>query len=576
MSETIVPPKKSTKHWWCIGLALLLALAACYYIGGRAVGVAEPWVWNRGDSEPVAKNSGFTLWLGRTASQIGMTSGTASSHSENDAVDFSRVVVISGSAHPLGIACAEKIAEKLKTIPAIQQIEFVPYSSPLIGKDKPLPLWFVYVDADNLNERTMPTRSLTGDIAVSFGTSFRTITQKIASTHGDTSPFVDFANRSTHSVQVSFTGIGSQSRFYDNIAEDVAKRSVSTIEEAINKLSSTHLTLPKLPEVFYPVYRETSEVPPIPGFVSATTLVDGRQLTLHHYSLVQIETNFDGTADEFFNEIEQAMSEVGWKNEYRSSGLRLSKGTEAFHISEGKQSGMFLLERTIRMYDNAILPAIQVLLDEHAPASALLPFTERVMHPDNATTQGLREQMRTRFLEWRVSTPREQLALVRFFNRTGDAETAKEILFKAWQIRKLTPHPKPESDYTKLAKKLGVEAEMNALPLPSAELCEEYGFTLLKPEDCPMEIEIEWGKEVRFVTVNEDGLLSLLQFTIRCENGTYHTDSFQVTFRPHGSSWSSSASSCSHFGSHLRVGDQEGTFYFSLVSEPLRLRIESR
>jgi len=580
---------KSTKHWWCIGLALFLVLVAFYYIGGRAVGTAEPWVWNRGDNEPAAKNSGFTLWVGSMASHVGMVSATASSHSENDAVDFSRVVVLTSNAHPLGIACAEKIAEKLKTIPAIQQIEFVPYSSPLIGKDKPLPPWFVYVDADNLNERTMPTRSLTGDIAVSSGNSFRTIAQKIASTHGDTSPFVDFANRSKYDIQVSFTGISSQSRFYDNIAEDVAKRAVSTIEEAINKLNSIHLTLPKLPDAFYPAYREASDLSPIPGLVSTTTLVDGRRFMLPHHSLVQIETNFAGTNEKFFSEIQQAMNEAGWETRGISeTGLRLVKGNETFHFSEDKQGG-FLLERTIRMDDNAILPAIQALLDENAPASALLPFTERVMRPNNAI---LREQMRAHFLELKISDPREQLALARFFHRIGDMDIAKEMLFRAWQIRQLTLYPRQDNDYTELAKQLGVEAEMKALPLPTAELCEEFGFILLSPENCPMELDIAVNKEVKFVAVADNGNLSLLQFTVHYENGKFvRTESMWASFHPHGHSYSSSKSSGPNFMNHLRVGnqerarvgDQEGTFYFSLVSESalrtdgtIRVRVEFR
>jgi len=86
-----------------------------------------------------------------------------------------------------------------------------------------------------------------------------------------------------------------------------------------------------------------------------------------------------------------------------------------------------------------------------------------------------------------------------------------------------------------------------------------------------------------FVAIASDGQLSLLQFTVRDESETYHTESLQTTFRPHGSSWNSTKSSSSHFASHLRLGNQEGTFYFSLVSEsppspdkPIRVRIEFR
>ena len=602
------PVKKSTKRWWCLGLTILLVLlAAFYYIGGRASGTTEPWVWNRGD-KPAARH--IHTQVGFTTSTINSDAAWTAANSRYSCLDIASTAVRSTSEHPLSIACAEQIAEKLKTIPSIKQIKFAAHG-PLIGKEEPLPPWVVLVDVGDLHEWIMPNRSLSGNIYVSFGVA----AAAQPSMYGDdgVAPLVRFEHSATNKVHFTHTGISSQSAFYEKIAEALAKKAVETIAQEFDKLSRTLPTLPELPEAFYPVYREASEVPPIPGLVSMTTITDGRRLLLPHYSLVQIETNFTGTDDDFLIEIQTAMQADGWTGHFQRQGdeasgmlahMRLTRGNETFYIFKERrpqrmmlnliqradsepapqpEKRMFLLERMEKMDRDSVFAAIQTLLDENVPVSALLPFTYRVRDKNNETARNLQEHMRMRLLELKASTPAEQLAAAEFFEQVGDTETAKELLFKAWRIRQLSAFPKSDSDYIKLAKELEVEAEMKVLPPPTTELCEEFGFVLLSPENCPMEVDVEVNKEARFVAIANDGQLSLLQFTVRDESGTYHTESLQTTFRPHGSSWNSTKTSSSHFANHLWLGDQEGTFYFSLVSEsppspdkPIRVRIEFR
>ena len=632
-TTTPSPPKltkkKSTKYWWCIGLALLFVLAAFYYVGGRAVGTAEPWVWNRGDV-PVAKQSrGIPAWLGFTISAVGTSA--ASSYPQNALVDLSSIAVLASDEHPLSIACAKRIAEKLKTIPAIQRIEFVPHGT-LIGRDEALPPWIVRVGVGGLNEWTMPIRSLSGNIYVSFGTAAAT-----SNTFFDIglSPLVRPEHSATNNSRFTHVGIASQSIFYDNIAEDIAKRTVEAIAAAFNRVSQTASPLPQLPEAFYPPYREASELPPIPGLVSKRTFFDGRRFMLPHHSLAQIESNFAGTDDDFLVSLHEAMSAEGWegrvvKRDAHPSArslpsMRLTRGNETFHMFQEHRFDLgtaislaiqeqitgnapplpplpsrhvFLLERMDMMDRDSEFAAIQTLLDENASPSTLLPFASqilpsgRVQMENDPVAQSLREQMRPRLLDLRTSTPAEQLALVRFFVHTGDTEIAKEMLFKAWQVRQLTLHPRQENNYTALARQLGVEAEMRALPLPTAELVEQFGFILLTPENCPMEIDIEVNREAKFAAIADSGDISLLQFTVHYENGRFvRTESMWATFHLHGHTFSSSISTGPNFMNHLRVGnqgrvrvgDQEGTFYFSLISEPpqgsegpLRVRIDFR
>jgi hypothetical protein len=242
---------------------------------------------------------------------------------------------------------------------------------------------------------------------------------------------------------------------------------------------------------------------------------------------------------------------------------------------------IFLLERMEKMDRDSVFAAIQVLLDENAPASALLPFTRRMMHTDNATAVDLREQMRIRLLDLKANTPAEQFALANFFEQAGDAETAREMLFTAWQIRQLTPSPTSDGNYTALARRLDVAVEeIEALPPPTQELCEQFGFILLTPENTPMEVDIEANKEARFVAISSDGQLSLLQFTVYFENGKLHqTEMLITTYRGHGRSQTRIGRGAANFWEVLPVGDQEGIFRFSLVSESatdntIRVRIE--
>ena len=391
--------KKPTKRWryGCLAFfTLFLLLSAVYYIGGRADGNAVPWTWNRGDAEKRTTASFFTSHLGVTTSRSGATIGTSRAHSDTDGVDFSSVVVRSASTHPLSVISAERLAEKLKTIPAIQRVEFVPHG-PIIAKDEPLPQWVVQVNVDNLNERRMPNRSLSGVIEVTSGISFGGVARREASAYGNTAPLVGFTQHSSNDVRVTHTGISSQSFFYRKIAEDVANRVVKAIETEFDKLSSAHPTLPKLPEAFYPAYREASDVPPIPGLVSQTIIADGRRLMQPHYSLVQIESNFNGTFNEFLTAIQEAMNDAGWSGRVGGQGLQLTKGNETFFMFQERPSRTraadadqipethaFLIERTERMDDDSILAAIQTLLDEDVPISAFLPFTWWISNRNSA------------------------------------------------------------------------------------------------------------------------------------------------------------------------------------------------
>jgi len=594
-------------------LLFLLLVAAAYYISGRAAGIAKPWVWNRNDNAATKQNAGlhFTAHAGVTKSNINSFAASSTITSGNSRLDFSSVVVRAGNDHPLALFCAEKIAEKLKTIPTIQRIIFAP-RNPIIAREELLPSQTVWVDVDNLNEHFLPNRSLTGDVHVAFGVSASR--QPAPYGDGNAAPLVQFAHSATHSLRFTLTGISTQSVFYGKIADGIAERTVKTIAETIDKLSETSPPLPKMPETFYPAYREASEVPPIPGLVSATMIIDGRRFMMPHYSLVQIESNFEGTEDEFLTALQQAMSENDWKGgvnkqgEFNSAYMRLTRGTETFYIHQEHRSHglrldfhmrnneqkplpvdgpphIFMVERTEKMPQDSVLSAIQSLLDENASPSLLLMFTHR-LYGNRETAAKLEEQIRERLLGWRPDTPAEQLSLVRFFNREEDKEIAQEMLLKAWQTRQLSLKPLPDSDYTKLAEDLGIEDVMKAMPPPTPELCEDYGFILLTPENCPMEVEFELGEEVQFITVNDEGHLALIRFVFRHENGSYHTEGVQMTFREHGHSraaWSSRGTQSgvsfpNAVHQSLPRGDQE-RFTFSVTAEALpmlRVRVEFR
>ena len=499
--------------------------------------MAKPWVWNRNDHAAAKQNAGllFSAHAGFTTSNVNTMASSTSAQGANARIDFSSVVVCADSDHPLALACAEKIAEKLKTIPEIQRIAFAP-RGPILGKAELLPSQFVRVDVDNLSEWFAPNRSLTGDIRVEFGTAASRQTVM----YGDDThpPLVQFANNATHSLRFTLTGISTQSAFYDKIANDIAQRTVKAIAAAIEKLGAASSLLPKMPDAFYPVYREASGIPPIPGLVSTTTLVDGRRFMIPHYSLVQIESNYEGTSSEFLTAIQDSMNEAGWngkaqQHEGRPVRMRLTRGTETFYIYQEPHA--FLLERTEKMSNNSVFAAIQTLLDENASPSVLLMFANR-LYGSSETVKKLAEQMRERLSEMKTETPAEQLALVRFFNREEDKEIAKAMLFKAWQIRQLTLNPLSDSNYTQLAQDLGIEEEMKALPLPSPELCEEYGFIFLTPENCPMELEFELEQDIQFVTLNDEGYLSIIHFIFHRENGTYHSKGMQRIFSKSGNS----------------------------------------
>jgi hypothetical protein len=571
---------KKTKYWWYAGsiacLVLIVLSIGCLIFSGS---------------------------VGIFVSAINTSSSSSTTRSGNACIDFSNVAVrvqrenSFWHSHRLESACAKKIAEKLNLIPAIKQVKIIPHGQ-IIGKDNLLPSQIIEVNVGRYEEQWLPYRLLKANIMVSFGSSG--VQYPCIYGDGGAPPLVQLEHDTVHDVQFKYTGICTESVFYDKIAEEVAKKTVETIEKEIGKLGDSASFLPKLPEAFYPAYREATDIPPNLDFFVEKTLIDGRRFMLPHYSLAQIGSNFKGTDDEFLNTIHAAMTEDGWYGHIQKSDnksapyMRLTKGEETFYMFKEKWNRhaklwynlqletyakdapphSFLLERTAKMDQDSILLAIQTLLDGDTPTSTLFVFANQ-LYGNKDTVQELQEQMRERFLEWKTCAPAEQLALVHFFNKDEDKEIAKAMLFKAWRVRQLAMHPVSDSDYTKLAKALGIEEEMKAMPQPTSELCEEYGFIYLIPENCPMEVEAELGKPVRFVTENEDaeGYLSLIQHTFRYENGVYHTKSESKKFSKH--SWSSGSTSSSGQRPSIALGFSS-KFTFSVIpnTSPIRMKVE--
>jgi len=107
---------------------------------------------------------------------------------------------------------------------------------------------------------------------------------------------------------------------------------------------------------------------------------------------------------------------------------------------------------------------------------------------------------------------------------------------------------------------------MKALPLPTAELCEEYGFIPLTPENCPMEIEVNVKDAVNFISDIGDGKPTLVQYTFHHdEKGALLADCVQMTFHTHG--YNRAVTGGPLFPWMVSI-EGRGGYAFSLLSEP--------
>ena len=201
-----------------------------------------------------------------------------------------------------------------------------------------------------------------------------------------------------------------------------------------------------------------------------------------------------------------------------------------------------MLERSMNMNHESVLAAIGSLPEANVPISTWLFFT-RHLYGNEPQTTALRDRVFELVRGSKLETPAEQLALVRFYEQHGSKDEAKEALFLAWRLRKLTTHPVSDSTYETIAKNMDVLDEMKALPKPTPELCEEYGFVFVTPEMCPWETEIEPDKDARFIVLSGDGDVTVCIVKVRPQGNQLSSSYFATTLQDHGSSSSSMTTS---------------------------------
>ena len=561
------PAMKKRRTWkrftgWI--LLLLLLLAVPFYYFGTARGTMNPWTWNREKPERT-KNSAFGANAGVFLASV--NSSISTTHSPNSCVDFREIVVRPGSNHPLEIACAEQIAEKLKEIPEIQRIVFTG-SEPLIDKSKPLPLWIIQVNLGQKNEGYTFNRNLNATLGINFG---RTLVQSSRSfIEPRDAPLIQYESNATMQIRCSHTGLATQTYFYQKVGEEMAKKLVESVQTVIDTESRKYSQLPDLPDSFYPEYIAASVSPDIPGVVSRTVLCDGRRLMMPHYSMEKLEIDTEKPSNIWLSELQTQMNEEGWNGSLSGSSdtnfyLRLTKDNEIYYLfqeakndfvvpldaiiaqSEQKKeretkaipkAQTFFLERSVKMNRDSLLDAIATLVEEKASPQTLLLFTPS-LHGNEPIVLELRQKIYDAIKDTKPETAMELLSRARFFIQVGEKEKAKDALFRAWRVRNLMPQNESNSTYEYLAKELDVLDEMKSLEPPTPELCEEVGFIFVTPEMCPYEITTEPNRHVKIAVASGKGKLGVCIAKIQPQGTNLLRSFFQLTPDEYGSSSSS-------------------------------------
>jgi hypothetical protein len=244
------------------------------------------------------------------------------------------------------------------------------------------------------------------------------------------------------------------------------------------------------------------------------------------------------------------------------------KNTEAAKLIQASPGRyVFMLERTIFMDHVSVLTAIRSLLDANAPASTWLLFTCH-LYGSEPQTVTLRDRIWESVRGSKAQTPSEQLAFARIYERYGTKDEAKAALFLAWRLRKLTANPESDSTYERIAKNLDVLDEMKALPQPTPEFCEAFGFACVTPEMCPWETEVEPDKDVCFIVMNKDDDAVICIVKVVPQGKAFSLNFFTTTLQGHGASRHGSASSMTSSSSGARFGFIAGKGHFHVGLTP--------
>ena len=454
-----------------------------------------------------------------TSGKTSMGTTTASSSSGDARFDCGRVVVINESNHPLVALAAMEMIERLKNIPYVKRIGYLPPDS---GPEKErrapgvcIRLNLSHIDESNLLiRRTLQARVL--------ATACSSWVKSRHSYHDHlTPPRLSFHWQGRLQHELKAHGLASSAARYIQPAKEIGRELGKSLAGQFDKFYDKYGPMPDLPAEFYPAYRQPGPLPFLEDY-DVEMLCSWHGLMNHNQTFWELEV--PGHAEDAIQHIVDETEGSAWSVSNRGSEdspyLRLTDNSVVVEVfpkdtepswpgpvvatrpphEEGEPARSILYVRYLDRIDREELArAVDETLTEDTPLPTMLTFRSTWT-----------EEQRQRAMEIvQESSPREPRAWITLAELYGDEQKdrARDALLRAHVLgRTVKEKGDLESRIRRLAKKLGIE-DISDEPVPES-LLRKLGFIEVKQGAGAVEVEVGVDEPVSCFFHTEKGLVT--------------------------------------------------------------------
>lgn len=434
------------------------------------------------------------LQAGSIQANNSLAASTSKSRSGNAQLLARRLAVVNQSEHMLMRRVGPTVAERLRQLPFVEQVDYFGPGTRPIG---PVRLHDMYITL------AMPTFDATGAL-VTGRTVDATVTVSAGqalfrSSHGyhdSLSPPSVRINYSAKLTHHSVTrGYESAHANYKLAAENVAAQLADSLTKHYTDWAKDDGVLGKLPAGLYPPYRAVPTDLPLPE-PTAQRVWSGHGLMLHNHTTWRLESS---QPEALFADLHRRLEAAGWRvdsshgeREGQPLHLRAHKGRriyEAFQIHDSPgtwgerpdPTPVAIIYRD-RMQRDELEPVMDGVLDDsQASLETLITLTPL-----------LRGEQRHRLLErFAANPPRHAHALVvyaRLLHEQDDAEQAMVVLADAHVLARAAAADELIRRIEQRAEKIDDQNDWSPSPPTDADL-QRLGFQRLEM-DQPVELSL--------------------------------------------------------------------------------------
>ena len=519
-------------------ITLFLGLSVLFYWWGHGDRRDHGGRWRRdanGNLVPVKDRDdpawGLNVKAGATRISKSASSATSSSNSDRVPVLTKKVTILNHSGHPVMIALGAVLVEKLGGLPYVEQVEYIPCGQER-KEGSALPDLFLTIDLADVQESHLAGRHLSGRFLFHFGS--RPVKEPCHYFDSHSRPLAEVNSSQTTDLTADFTGVSTESAFYDEVARNAAEGMIKHLDDWVKKSREKAGPPPPIPAEFYPEY-ERPELPEALSEFKPQRRFAGNGFMLPGYGLWDFTTAKD--PGQFIPKLCEALKSEGWKGsaEGKQTYLRMTRDEDVCYVFPAPKPDIHL-GTTIWVPDNGgeeIEPAsreyyvevinrmsrdeVAALLDRYIAGKEaspqLLCLFEQFLSPEQS------KRLLATLDKRSGKTAKDWLDVAKLLRkaRVENADKrAREALEKAWTLSHFARNPGSlQEDIRAQAKSLKCEKEFKnrRFDLDAMQL-EELGVVKLPTEDPLPRRTVGVDSQALFFAVGPEGKIAAAGITI--------------------------------------------------------------